>query len=143
MIPSPDILKAVVCNMTGLTQHEFNFSNQRSETVLTRKLFVLLAMDVCQYRECEVTRYMGHDHSTTSHHLNSAKDLLDVDKRFANIYHRIRQAITTRSELDDMPRDALILKLKITRIDLDNKINEIDQIIETLTSHEYTNQQIS
>lgn len=140
MIPSLDILKAVVCSTTGVSAFDFEFGRRTPKNTDARKLLVVIAMDICHYRQCEVTKYMHYDHSSIDHMRTTGQELLEVDPRINKMYHKIKAAIELKSSFDEMPKEALVLRMKILRQELDDKINELDTIIETLSNHEYTNQ---
>jgi hypothetical protein len=133
MTRSLTVLKEIVSLQTNVSREAFDSGRNFPRIKDAQKLFVLLAMDVCKYRQVEVSEFIKKDHSTVSEALKKANELVSVDKRFEYQFYSIKRALQEWTPIDELSHDAVLVRLKIIEIELTEKIKEIDHIIKSIS----------
>ena len=86
-------LKSVVESVVGF---EFINASQAREYVDARRIFCRLAR-MEGHRLIHIGEFVGRDHSTVIHAVDSCKTLREVDKHFRAMYERCLQALEMRN----------------------------------------------
>lgn len=96
----------------------------------TKKIFALIAFnEINGFSYTPVSRYMGYNHATLIHHVKTAKDLLEYDSKFKEMYSKIE------SEFFYSNKSVIKQEIEAELILLDIRINKLKELYRQNDEH--------
>jgi len=104
--------------------------NRARNIVDAKKVFTLIAFnEINGFRYNSVSRYMGYNHATLIHHVKTARDLLEYDFKFKEMYSKIE------SEFFYLNKSIIKQEIEAELILLDIRINKLKEMYRQNDEH--------
>tara|TARA_R110001592_G_scaffold60027_1_gene182483 strand:- start:284 stop:679 length:396 start_codon:yes stop_codon:yes gene_type:complete len=104
--------------------------NRARNIVDAKKVFTLIAFnEINGFSYTPVSRYMGYHHATLIHHLKTARDLLEYDLKFKEMYSKIE------SQFFYLNKSIIKQEIEAELILLDIRINKLKEMYRQNDEH--------
>ena len=104
--------------------------NRERNIVDAKKVFSLIAFnEINGFSYTTVSRFMGYHHATLIHHVKTAKDLLEYDFKFKEMYSKIE------SEFFYLNKSIIKQEIEAELILLDIRINKLKEMYRQNDDH--------
>ena len=104
--------------------------NRERNIVDAKKVFSLIAFnEINGFSYTTVSRFMGYHHATLIHHVKTAKDLLEYDFKFKEMYSKIE------SEFFYLNKSIIKQEIEAELILLDIRINKLKEMYRQNDEH--------
>lgn len=97
-----------------------------------KKIFALIAFnEINGFSYTPVSRYMGYNHATLIHHVKTARDLLEYDLKFKEMYSKIE------SQFFYLNKSIIKQEIEAELILLDIRIKKLQEVYAQHHNHDF------